>query len=137
VLIHKIHRGPDLTDPYLLFTPDGTATNVQDLLFPGDLRNCQKCHVTDAAGNRTELLIPDKGVLGPDVQPTAHHRIDAKETILETIETPPITSVCTSCHDTPVTAAHVQLNTTPAGIETCGICHGDGRDAAVDKVHAK
>jgi OmcA/MtrC family decaheme c-type cytochrome len=135
-LIHKIHRGPDLTEPYLLFAPDGTATNVQELLFPGDLRHCQKCHVTDAAGNRTELLIPDKGVLGPDVQPTEHHRIDAKKTILETIATLPITSACTSCHDTPVTAAHVQLNTL-GGVETCTICHGDGRDFAVDKVHAR
>ena len=137
VLIHKIHRGPDLTEPYLLFAPDGTATNVQELLFPGDLRNCQKCHVADAAGNRTELLIPDQGVLGPDVQPTVQHRIDAKKTILETIETLPIASACTACHDTPVTAAHVQLNTTAAGVETCAICHGDGRDVAVDKVHAK
>jgi OmcA/MtrC family decaheme c-type cytochrome len=135
VLIHKIHRGPDLTEPYLLFAPNGDATNVQELLFPGDLRNCQKCHVT-AAGNRTELLIPDRGVLGPDVQPTEHHRIDAKKTILETIATLPITSACTSCHDTPVTAAHVQLNTL-GGVETCTVCHGDGRDFAVDKVHAR
>jgi hypothetical protein len=70
------------------------------------------------------------------VQPTEHHRIDAKKTILETIATLPITSACTSCHDTPVTAAHVQLNTL-GGVETCTICHGDGRDFAVDKVHAR
>jgi predicted CXXCH cytochrome family protein len=65
------------------------------------------------------------------------HRIDAKKAVLETFETPPIASACTSCHDTEVTAAHVQLNTTAAGIETCAVCHGDGRDVAVDKVHAK
>jgi len=52
------------------------------------------------------------------------------------METLPITSACTSCHDTPVTAAHVQLNTL-GGVETCPVCHGDGRDFAVDKVHAK
>ncbi len=111
VLIHKIHRGPDLTEPYLLFAPAGTATNAQDLLFPGDLRTCQKCHVTDTAGNRTELLRPGKGVLGPDVQPTTQRRLDTTKTVLETIATLPITSACTSCHDTPVTMAHVQLNT--------------------------
>lgn len=135
-LIHQIHRGPDLTQPYLLFAPNGDATNAQDLLFPGDLRHCQKCHVTDAAGNRTELLIPGRGVVGPDVQPTVHRRIDARKTVLQTMQTLPITSACTSCHDTPVAAAHAQANTV-GGVETCTVCHGDGRDFAVDKVHAQ
>ena len=40
-------------------------------------------------------------------------------------------------HDTPEAVAHARLNTTPAGVETCAICHGDGRDVAVDRVHAK
>jgi OmcA/MtrC family decaheme c-type cytochrome len=136
-LIHKIHRGSDLTQPYLIFAPDGTATDVRDFLYPGDLRTCQKCHVTDADDDRTELLIPDKGVLGPGIRPTLQHRIDARKTVLETFATPPITAVCTSCHDTPEAAAHAQVNTTSAGVETCAVCHGDGRDTAVDKVHAK
>ena len=137
VLIHKIHRNGDLTEPYLIFAPDGTATDVREFLYPGDLRTCQKCHVTDADGDRTELLIPNKGVLGPGIRPTLQHRFDARKTVLETFATPPITAVCTSCHDTPETAAHAQLNTTPAGVETCAVCHGDGKNAAVDRVHAK
>ena len=137
VLIHKIHRNGALTEPYLIFAPDGTATDVREFLYPGDLRTCQKCHVTDADGDRTELLIPNKGVLGPGIRPTLQHRFDARKTVLETFATPPMTSACTSCHDTPETVAHAQLNTTPAGVETCAVCHGDGKDAAVDKVHAK
>jgi OmcA/MtrC family decaheme c-type cytochrome len=137
ILIHKIHRGSVLAEPYLIFAPDGTATDVRELLYPGDLRTCQKCHVIDAAGNRTELLIPNKGVLGPGIRPTLQHSFDARKTVLETFVTPPMTSACTSCHDTPETVAHAQLNTTPAGVETCAVCHGDGRDAAIDKVHAK
>ena len=137
VLIHKIHRNSALTEPYLIFAPDGMATDVRELLYPGDLRTCQKCHVTDAAGDRTELLISNQGVLGPGIRPTLQHRFDARKTVLETFATPPITSACTSCHDTPETVAHAQLNTTLAGVETCAVCHGDGKDAAVDKVHAK
>jgi OmcA/MtrC family decaheme c-type cytochrome len=136
-LVHKIHRGGDLTEPYLIFGRDGTATDVREFLYPGDLRTCQKCHVLDADDDRTEFLIPDKGVLGPGIRPTLQHRFDAHKRVLETFATPPINAVCTSCHDTPEAAAHVQLNTTPAGVETCVTCHGDGRDAAVDRVHAK
>jgi OmcA/MtrC family decaheme c-type cytochrome len=137
VLIHKIHRSGDLTEPYLIFGNNGTSTDVRDFLYPGDLRTCQKCHVTDADGDRTELLIDNKSVLGPGIRPTLQRRFDARKTVLETFATPPITSACTSCHDTPETVAHAQLNTTPAGVETCVVCHGDGKTVAVDRVHAK
>ena len=137
VLIHKLHRNSALTEPYLIFGNNGTATDVRDFLYPGDLRTCQKCHVTDASGDRTELLIDNKGVLGPGIRPTLERSFDANKTVLATFATPPITSACTSCHDTPETVAHAQLNTTPAGVETCAVCHGDGKNDAVDKVHAK
>jgi OmcA/MtrC family decaheme c-type cytochrome len=136
-LIHKIHRAGDLTEPYLIFGNNGTSTDVREFLYPGDLRTCQKCHVTDADGDRTELLIAGKGVLGPGIRPTLQHSFDATKTVLETFATPPIDAACTSCHDTPETAAHAELNTTPAGVETCVVCHGAGKDFAVDRVHAK
>jgi OmcA/MtrC family decaheme c-type cytochrome len=136
-LIHAIHRGSALTQPYLIFAPDGTATDVREFHYPGDLRTCQKCHVTDTNDDRTELLIPNKGVLGPGIRPTVQHRIDDRKRVLETFATPPITSACTSCHDTPETLAHAQLNTTPTGLETCTVCHGEGSATAVEKVHAK
>jgi OmcA/MtrC family decaheme c-type cytochrome len=113
------------------------STDVREFLYPGDLRTCQKCHVTDADDDRTEFLIPGKGVLGPGIRPTVQHSIDANKTVLEMFATPPIAEVCTSCHDTPEAAAHAELNTTPAGVETCAVCHGDGKDFAVDRVHAK
>ena len=40
--IHSIHRGERLANPYVLGT-----TNYQDVRFPGDLRDCNACHVTD------------------------------------------------------------------------------------------
>jgi OmcA/MtrC family decaheme c-type cytochrome len=136
-LIHKIHRSGDLTEPYLIFGFDGTVTDVRTFLYPGDLRTCQKCHVTDADGDRTEFLIPDKGVLGPGIRPTVQHIIDENKMVLEMLTTPPINAACTSCHDTPEAVAHAQLNTTPAGVETCAVCHGEGKSVAVDRVHAR
>jgi hypothetical protein len=35
----SIHRGENLANPYILGT-----TNYQDVLFPGDLRDCTECH---------------------------------------------------------------------------------------------
>jgi OmcA/MtrC family decaheme c-type cytochrome len=137
LMIHKIHRGENLSKDYLIFAPSGAATNVREFLFPGDLRHCQKCHVTDAQGDRAELLIPGKGVLGNDIQPTLNHQMDSSKRILETFETGPIKSACTACHDTDAALGHADLMTTPAGVETCVVCHGVGRDSAVDKVHAQ
>jgi OmcA/MtrC family decaheme c-type cytochrome len=136
-MIHKIHKGHDLTRDYLIFAPSGAATNVREFHFPGDLRNCQKCHVTDAQGDRAELLISGKGVLGSVVQPTLNHRMDSSKRVLETFETGPIKSACTACHDTDTALGHADLMTTPAGVETCAVCHGEGKDFAVEKVHAR
>src|SRR5579863_3737527 len=39
--IHSIHRGENLTNPYIL-----GSTNFQEVRFPGDLRDCTTCHMT-------------------------------------------------------------------------------------------
>lgn len=136
-MIHKIHRGEALMQDYFLFAFSGTPIDVREVHFPGDLRRCQTCHVTGADGDRTELLIAGQGVLDDAVQPTITHQINADKEVLASFATPPITSACTACHDSATTAAHAELNTTPAGVETCEVCHGDGREFAVDKVHAR
>ena len=41
--IHSIHRGESLANPYILGT-----TNYQEVKFPGDLRDCNTCHVNNS-----------------------------------------------------------------------------------------
>jgi OmcA/MtrC family decaheme c-type cytochrome len=136
VMIHKIHTGHDLENPYLIFVPSGAATNVQEFHFPGDRRNCEKCHLKE-----TNLLRPDMGLA------TVTHEMDSKKVVLNTFFTPPIKAAYTACHDgfsellgMPV-STHADLFTfdpnSPGAEEQCAECHGEGVLRAVSRVHAR
>ena len=125
-LIHRIHTGEELTQDFTVYGFGGTAHNYNEVLFPGDRRNCTKCHVNAAAAS-----------LPPP--PTAGAVITLRDYF-----TPqgPGTAACLGCHDSKDAAAHAYLNTAkfpgssdPA--EACAACHGTGKDWAVEKVHAR
>ena len=119
-MIHKIHRGAELEKGYVVYGYGGSLHDeFSDIEFPGDLRNCEKCHVNDSY----ELPLP-AGVLAT--------------TTPRDLWTPtqPIAAACLSCHDDDSTANHAYANTTFFG-ESCVTCHGEGADFAVSKVHAR
>jgi OmcA/MtrC family decaheme c-type cytochrome len=112
--IHSIHRGENLTNPYVLGT-----RNYQDLRFPGDLRDCNTCHAgqsyqVDNVGAQAMVATP--GQFLP--------------------LTGPVAAACQGCHDDKATAAHALANTNSLG-EACVVCHGIGAQFAVDTVHAR
>ena len=111
-LIHRLHRGEDLTQDYLDFN---------HLRFPGDLRDCATCHV-DATWNVPENAPPGR-------LPTI---------TLRDWYTPqqPTAAACLGCHDTQAAAAHAFVMTAPFG-EACAACHGVDAEFSVDKVHAR
>jgi len=117
-MIHKIHRGEDLENGYTVVRSRGTF-DFSNIEFPGDLRNCEKCHVDDSY----TLPLPD-GLL-----PTS-----TSKAFWEPLE--PIAAACLSCHDDATTAAHADANTTFFG-ESCSTCHGVGKEFDVEKVHAR
>jgi OmcA/MtrC family decaheme c-type cytochrome len=112
--IHSIHRGSDLANPYTLGT-----RNFQSLLFPGDLRDCNTCHV----GSSYE--VDNVGAVASVASPGGF-----------TPTTPPISAACQGCHDDKATASHALSNTTSLG-ESCVACHGINGQFAVDIVHAR
>jgi hypothetical protein len=112
-MIHSIHRGAALEKGYAV----GSRV-FDDVVFPGDLRNCDSCHVN----NSQQLPLP-AGLL-PTATPQAWW-----DPML------PIASACLSCHDGDSAAVHAYSNTTFFG-ESCATCHGEGKEFAVDKVHA-
>jgi OmcA/MtrC family decaheme c-type cytochrome len=119
-MIHRIHTGEELTQPYVI-----GSGGFNEVRFPGDRRNCAKCH----AGTSYTLPLP---------------------TGIASVTTPrdyfspqgPGTASCLGCHDNRDAAAHAYLNTTtfPGGTETaeaCATCHGRGKDWDVAKMHAR
>jgi hypothetical protein len=116
-MIHKIHRGAELENGYVVIRSRGTY-DFSNIEFTGDLRNCEACHV-----NGSEQLPLPTGLL-PQLTPNFWWD-----------EIEPAAAACLSCHDGDSAAAHAYANTTIFG-ESCATCHGEGKSESVDKVHA-
>jgi OmcA/MtrC family decaheme c-type cytochrome len=118
-MVHKIHRGAALENGYTVYGYRSSVHDYSHVVYPGDLRNCEACHVEGSYS----LPTPD-GAL-----PT-----NSPNTILTTMG--PDTASCLSCHDSLAAAAHADANTTSVG-ESCGACHGEGKSHSVESVHAR
>jgi hypothetical protein len=122
-MVHKIHRGATLDNGYAV------GGHVYDEVhFPGDLRDCETCHVdVDPNPNtfRSSAWLPlPEGVL-PTESPNT-----------QITEMEPITATCLSCHDSDSAASHALANSSEFG-ESCNTCHAEGRTYAVSRVHAR
>jgi len=124
-LIHRIHRGAELTQDFTVFGNGKSRHNYNEVEFPGTIDRCAKCHTT------TSYTLPLN--TGIDSVTTQRDYFSPQG---------PATAACLACHDNRDAAAHAFLNsatfpgaTTPA--EACATCHGVGKDWAVDKVHAQ
>ncbi len=120
-MIHKIHRGENLdaNDQYTVIGFGKSVNNFNEIRFPGDLRNCEKCHVNGSEqlplnDNLLSVVTP-RGYLNP---------------------TPPTAAACLACHDTKPAAAHALGNANALG-EACAVCHAPSGEFAIDKVHAR
>jgi OmcA/MtrC family decaheme c-type cytochrome len=115
-MVMGIHMSDQLDEPLLVNT-----RNYKGLRFPGDPRDCAKCHVTDPAPTFT-VPVPD-GLI-PTVDPSFFYS-----------PLQPTASACLGCHNGEDAAAHAYQMTAPFG-ESCPVCHQEGADFAVTKVHA-
>ena len=114
-MVHRIHRGKALTRSYVL-----GSTNFNEAGYPGDLRDCNACHVN----NSQQLPLQD------GLQP-----VNDPSGFLTSV--PPTTAACTSCHDGKQTTTHAVVNTDPKFGESCSVCHGPSAQFSVDKSHAR
>ena len=138
-MVHGIHAAGMREEPLQIVGFRGFTTHVYDeehVQYPGNLANCIACHTDDGY----TLPLPS-GVLAT----TVDTGVDLQSPVDDTVVTP-VTAVCSSCHDDAEAASHMTLqggsfSTTQAAIdsgtvvETCSVCHGEGRDADVTQVH--
>jgi OmcA/MtrC family decaheme c-type cytochrome len=125
VLIHRLHQGEDSAagghmTPYIVYGFNASVNDFSHVRFPGDLRNCAKCHVNDSQG-----------------LPLPAGRVNAQNPRAWYSPMGPTATACTGCHTSQSTAAHTNLNTSPTLGESCDVCHGRDDDFSVDKVHAR
>ena len=118
-MIHKIHTGENLTSDYTVIGFGKSVNNFNDVRFPGDRRDCEKCHV-----NSSEQLPLGDNLLNVT---TPRDFINP---------TPPTAAACLACHTDKTAASHTVANTTQLG-ESCEVCHGTDAQFAIDKVHAR
>ena len=119
-MVHKIHTGTQLTSDYTIYGYRGSVNNFNGVTFPGDRRDCEKCHV-----NGSEEL-PLASNLLPVVTPRDY-----------ITTTPPTTAACLGCHTDKSAAAHATTNTNAVFGESCDVCHGPGAQFSVDQMHAR
>ena len=126
-LLHKLHRGKNL-DKAATYTVNGygfagaypnnfTAHQYADVefpAFPGGTKSCAMCHADSESWQApADLSHPTESLL-----PSRSWR-----------------AACGSCHDSDAAHAHIDAQTSPAGVESCAICHDDGSVLDTEFVH--
>jgi OmcA/MtrC family decaheme c-type cytochrome len=120
-MVHQIHRGADLETDYTVFGFGSTPFDFTHIGFPGDLRNCEICHIEGTY----ELPLAEEAL------PTV---VREGETVVS--EKLPERASCTSCHDSLITEVHAILATEPnTRVESCSTCHDSSAEFAVIDVH--
>jgi OmcA/MtrC family decaheme c-type cytochrome len=118
VLIHGVHAAGIREVPYKDF-------DEQRLQYPGELSNCQACHLPGTETLPTPVVSPP--LKGGTTYTTA------------------LAATCAACHDSSVAKAHMrsaggavfdgsELEASSA-IESCNTCHRNGGVADVETVH--
>jgi len=107
-MLHKIHMGEELPDAATYpFATEGAFPAM-----PGGPEQCVKCH-----GN------------------TSWHAPAARACESASVPVRTWSVSCGSCHSSDAAQAHVAVQTSMAGYESCEVCHGTGKDWAVEVMH--
>ena len=145
VMIHKIHAGQMLTQPYALGgfprpnagNPEGTQHSYNDMRYPRPVSECSACHVDGSYELPLGLDLLDSRTLVRECDEPGSNNFCDELAVVETFFTPPESATCTSCHDSSATAIHAVINRTSAGDESCATCHGPGAAYDASAAHAR
>ncbi len=148
VMIHRIHMGEELSQPYELggfpaptaANPGGTPIDFGETRYPRTRADCAACHESGTwrlplTGDRQPTRLEVRTCVEPPGDDADDYCTGSAWTVEEVISLPPETAACTSCHDAPHVLAHAQVMTTAMGVESCATCHGPGSVEDVEVVH--
>jgi len=137
VMIHAIHASGEIKVPYKV-CGYGNSTHEFLVEYPGHVKNCEGCH---APG--TYFPVDPSAVLGTTVDSGASATLVTDDVVVS-----PNASVCSTCHVTDLARQHMTQNggdftarkaadstLISSGVETCELCHGEGRSADVEVMH--
>jgi OmcA/MtrC family decaheme c-type cytochrome len=153
VMAHKIHMGEELSQSYILggnpapttTNPLGVPEDFSKVRYPRARTACVACHTGTTwqlpmqastkylPSTTVEMMCSENPSADTDGYCTSPFW-----TVSKTTKIAPESSVCTSCHDAPYTAAHAVLNTLTIGtqtVEACTTCHGPGKEFDVSRYH--
>ena len=136
VMIHALHASAATGVPYEA-CGFGNQPHTFDFLYPGKLNNCEGCHV---AGGY--YPVDPAEVLGTTVS------ANDPAILTDDVVISPNTAVCSTCHVSDLAAQHMMQNggdfaatkaadgsLVSSGVETCMLCHGEGRSSDVGVAH--
>jgi len=136
-MIHAIHSSGETGVPYQA-CGFGNSPHEFDFVYPGHIENCEGCH-----NEGTYYPVDPGAVLGTTVDVGAD-----PATPIDDVVVSPNASACSACHTTDLARQHMvqnggDFNATKAadstlissGVETCELCHGEGRSADVEAMH--
>jgi OmcA/MtrC family decaheme c-type cytochrome len=136
-MIHLLHASGATGVPYEV-CGFGNSTHIYNVAYPGALNNCEGCH--EPGGY---YPVDPSAVLGTTVDVGADPASPIDDVVIS-----PNASVCSSCHVSDLAKTHMEQNGADfaatkaadstlisSGVESCQLCHGEGRSAGVDEVH--
>ena len=156
VLIHGIHAGDQAEhgireNGIVIYGYGGRAHDYSHVRFPGILSDCTTCHNTGTYELDGDWAAPLQNGIQATTMKSAPTAVTAgdftaqKDDQSDDLMTTPTAAVCTACHDSDLSKAHMTTlggavfegNSTAIGnsYETCSVCHGPGAIADVKVVH--
>jgi OmcA/MtrC family decaheme c-type cytochrome len=161
--VHAIHGAGKRQEQFTWESSAGAS--FWEVTYPNELNNCEACHVAgtyDFSAAASKAAVPNllastvaagtyTGAVAPYISAGVEYGANftfvkadgtSSEPAPSTLVVTPITSACSSCHDSDMAVAHMEQNggtfygrRDATETETCLLCHGPGKVAAIAEMH--